>query len=126
MTKATLGIIYETMKTLGLNYDLELWTGDNVQTYFVGEYEEVPMSTEDGFQESSFILTGVTTGKRITLEDAKEKIEKHFGIGGKTYIADNGTAVAISYANSFMIPTGGTEFKKVEIHLDVKEWKVSE
>ena len=127
MTKKALEIIGSAMDTLGLNYEFMLWTGDNVDTYFVGEYEETASISEDGFTETSFTLNGVTTGSWLGLEEAKEKIENYFGrISGKTVIAEDGTAVAIFYANSFVLPTGGSEFKRIEIHLDVKEWKVNE
>jgi hypothetical protein len=122
-----LEIISSAMESLGLNYEFMLWQGDNVDTYFVGEYEETPIMSEDGFTETSFKLNGVTTGSWLKLEEAKEKIENYFGrISGKTVITDDGSAVAIFYANSFVLPTGGSEFKRIEIHLDVKEWKVSE
>lgn len=122
-----LEIIESAMTALGLNYEFMLWTGDDVDTYFVGEYEETPSASEDGFTESSFVLNGVTTGTWKGLEQAREKIENYFGrISGKTVIADDGSAVAIFYGNSFVLPTGGAEFKRIEIHLEVKEWKVSE
>ena len=122
-----LEIIESAMTALGINYEFMLWTGDNVDTYFVGEYEESPTLSEDGFTESSFVLHGVTTGTWLWLETAREKIENYFGrISGKIVIADNGSAVAIFYGNSFVLPTGGSEYKRIEIHLEVKEWKVSE
>lgn len=81
--------------------------------------------TEDGLQEADFILTGWHRGSWLELETAKEKIENYFYRDGRTAIASNGNAVVVSYSNSFVIPSGDAELKKIEIHLSVKEWKVN-
>ena len=121
----TLQIIASAMSDMGLNYAFVEWKGDPVYPYFVGEYQETPSMTEDGLQESTFTLTGFTRGSWLELEEAKEQIEKHFNRGsGKTVIADNGSAVAVFYAHSLVVPTGEAELKRIEINLDVKEWKV--
>lgn len=126
MTSEPLKLISDGMAALGLNYAFMMWEGEIKYPYFVGEYQEVPPTTEDGLQEADFILTGFTRGSWLELETAKEKIENYFNrISGKTVIADNGTAVAIFYANSFVVPTGNAELKRIEIHLSVKEWKVT-
>lgn len=126
MTSEPLKLISDGMAALGLNYAFMMWEGEIKHPYFVGEYQEVPPTTEDGLQEADFILTGFTRGSWLELETAKEKIENYFNrISGKTVIADNGTAVAIFYANSFVVPTGNAELKRIEIHLSVKEWKVT-
>ncbi len=121
----TLQIIASAMSDMGLNYAFVEWKGDPVYPYFVGEYQETPSMTEDGLQESTFTLTGFTRGSWLELEEAKEQIEKHFNrVSGKTVIADNGSAVAVFYAHSLVVPTGDAELKRIEINLDVKEWKV--
>lgn len=126
MTTEPLKLISDGMAALGLNYAFAQWEGDIMHTYFVGEYQESPSETEDGLQEADFILTGITRGSWLELETAKEKIENYFNrISGKTVIADNGTTVAIFYNNSLVIPTGDAELKRIEIHLGVKEWKVT-
>lgn len=113
------------MESLGLNYEFMLWQGNNVTTYFVGEYEEIASTSEDGFTEASFKLNGITTGSWLDLERARQEIENYFGrIEGRSFTNQN-SVVKIFYANSFVLPTGGSEFKRIEIHLDVKEWKVS-
>lgn len=125
MSKAVLGIISNTMDSLGINYEFMEWTSKPVYPYFTGEYQEVPTMNEDGMQETMFILTGFSRESWLGLEDAKEIIENHFGkVGGQTVIADNGSAVAIFYADSFVIPTGDAELKKIQINLTVKEWSV--
>ena len=81
--------------------------------------------SEDGLQEATFILKGWTRGKWLDLEAAKEKIENYFDkISGKKVIAEDGSAVAIFYAHSLVIPTGDAELKRIDINLSVKEWKV--
>lgn len=124
MTIAVLKAVLSAMSELKLNYDFGEWKSKPVYPYFVGEYQEEESFTEDGLQECSFILSGFTRGSWLELEQAKSKIEKYFGIGGKTVIADNGSAVAIFYGRSLVIPTGDAELKRIEIYLTVKEWKV--
>lgn len=125
MTKDVLKLIDTGMTALGLNYVFAEWKGKPVDIYFVGEYQEEPAMSEDGLQEADFILTGFTRGSWDDLETAKEKIENYFYRDGKATIAPSGNAVVISYSNSFVIPTGDAELKRIEIHLMVKEWKVN-
>lgn len=126
MTNLMLKVVKAGMASLGLNYDFMRWKKDPVDLYWVGEYQESPSDNESGLQEATFILNGWTRGSWEVLEAAKEKIEDYFNkISGKTVIADNGTAVAIFYENSLVVPTGDAELKKMEIHLLVKEWKVT-
>lgn len=129
MTIKGLNIISNAMEALGLNYGFgEYQLGEDEEApeiYFVGEYQEIDTINEDGMQESSFLLTGFSRGSWLALENAKEDIRDYFNkVSGKTVIADDGTAVAIFYANSFVVPTGDAELKKIQINLDVKEWSV--
>ena len=129
MTKAGLNIISEAMESLGLNYGFaEYVVGEEEEapeTYFVGEYQEIAPINEDGMQESTFLITGFSRGTWLALENAKESIRDYFNkVSGKTVIAEDGSAVAIFYANSFVVPTGDAELKKIQINLDVKEWSV--
>lgn len=127
MSKAALKIITNAMASLGLNYDFPEWDGHPVYPYFVGEYTETPSANEDGMQETSFLLNGFARGKEawLELEDAKEKIAAYFGkVGGHTVIADNGSAVAVFYSHSLVVPTGNMELKRIEINLTIKEWSV--
>ncbi len=122
----TLNAVKGGMEAIGLNYAFMQWEGDIVYPYFTGEYQETESLTEDGLQESTFILNGWTRGAWLELEQAKEKIENYFNrISGKRVIVEDGSAVAIFYANSLVIPTGDAELKRIEIHLTVKEWKVN-
>jgi hypothetical protein len=129
MTKAGLKIISDAMETLGLAYSFmrfDLADGEEApDAYFVGEYEEAPPTDESGLQETTFLLTGFTRKSWLLLENAKEEISAYFAkVGGKTVIADNGSAVAIFYANSLVVPTEDAELKRIQINLDVKEWSV--
>ena len=131
MTKAGLEIISDAMDSLGLNYgfmgdDLEYDDeGNPIYPYFVGEYQENEPTDESGLQETSFLLSGFSRGSWFALENAKEEISAYFAkVGGKTVIADNGSAVAIFYANSLVVPTEDAELKRIQINLDVKEWSV--
>lgn len=129
MSKTVLNIISEAMDSLGLNYAfMEYNVADNEkppEMYFTGEYQEVATYSEDGMKETQFILNGFCRGSFIELENAKEEIEGYFNkVSGKTVIADNGSAVAVFYANSLVIPTGDAELKRMQINLTIKEWSV--
>lgn len=127
MSKNTLKIISDAMSALGLEYGFGRYTRTPVvYPYFVGEYQETESVTEDGLQESTFLLTGFSRDTWLALEDAKEKIELYFNrVSGKTVITDNGSAVAVFYAHSLIIPTGDAELKRIQINLKIKEWTVN-
>ena len=127
MSKNTLKIISDAMSALGLEYSFGRYDKKPVvYPYFVGEYQETESVTEDGLQESTFLLTGFSRDTWLALEDAKEKIELYFNrVSGKTVITDNGSAVAVFYAHSLIIPTGDAELKRIQINLKIKEWTVN-
>lgn len=125
MTSDMLKLISDGMEAIGVNYAFAEWKGEIKYPYFVGEYQETPAMTEDGLQEADFILTGFTRNAWAELEEAKEKIENYFYKNGRTAIASSGNAMAIFYGNALVIPTGDAELKRIEIHLEVKEWKVA-
>ena len=131
MSKAVLKRIKESMKEIGINYQFKKWKGHPKYPYFVGSYQEVPTAGEDGMQETSFILTGFARSDGnvdgvLILEEAKEKIEAYFKKeGGNVAKTDDGSVVAIFYANTFGdLPTGDAELEKIEINLTIKEWSV--
>ena len=71
-------------------------------------------------------VTALDRGTWSELEDTKERIEQYFNqVSGKTVITDNGSAVAVFYGNSLIVPTGDAELKSIQINLNVKEWKVN-
>lgn len=129
MSVAGLKIITDAMESLGLNYSFmryDVAEGEEApETYFVGEYQEIEATEETGLQETIFLLTGFSRGSWIALEEAKEKISAYFSsVGGHTVIAEDGSAVAIFYSNSLVVPTEDSELKRLQINLDIKEWRV--
>lgn len=112
------------MSAIGVPYEFGEWTSDVKYPYFVGEISEDPIYTEDGLEESTFILTGFHRGKYIDLETIKKRIKAHFhptyGARGRT---DHGRIVVL-YEGAFPIPTGEAGLKKIQINLKIKEWKV--
>lgn len=117
-------IIADAMETLGLNYAYLEWLDDPVDMYFTGEYQEGEALDESGQTEISFILTGFSRAGIEALEEAKETIKKHFDKVSGLVIADSSSAVAIFYAGSFPVRTMDAELKKIQINLNIKEWKV--
>lgn len=114
------------MNALKINYEYAEWTTEPAYPYVVGEYQEVESLNEDGEQETQFILTAWARGITATedLEKVKNKIKKHFPkVGGRLATTDEGSRVAIFYANTLgNLPTGDAELKKIQINLLVKEW----
>ena len=127
MMKETLKIISDAMQSLGIEYDFGTYQKNPVvYPYFVGEYNETESFTEDGLQESTFLLNGFTRGAWLDLENAKEKIQGYFDkVGGNTVITENGSGVAVFYAVAQIVPTGDAELKRIQINLSIKEWKVT-
>ncbi len=115
------------MDALGLAYGFgEYAAVPVVYPYFVGEYTETEPFSEHGLQETTFLLTGFSRGSWMALEEAKEKIENYFNkVSGKVVMVEDGTAVAIFYASSVIVPTGDAELKRIQINLSIKEWSVN-
>ena len=127
MSKQVLKLVSDSMKDMGIEYGFGVYAKRPVKyPYFVGEYTEQEAMTEDGLQEATFLLTGFHRGTWSELEDTKEKIEKYFNqVSGKTVITDNGSGVAVFYANSLIVPTADAELKSIQVNLNIKEWKVN-
>ncbi len=118
-----LNFINEQMSILAVPYEFGEWTQDIQYPYFVGEITEDEPMTEDGAETSTLILTGFHRGKRIVLEEIKQKIKKHFStIYGLRASTDSG-AIAVFYGGAFFIPTGEADLKKIQINLKIKQWK---
>lgn len=126
MSEEALKYISDALKSLGIPYSFMEWnTTPLPDPYFVGEYVEEETTTEDGLQESPFILTGTTRGTWLSLEQAKSKIRYKFSpISGETVILANGAGLAVFYSNSFPVPTEDENLKRIQINLQVKEWSV--
>lgn len=124
MSISTLRFISEKLEKLKIPYAFEEWTANEVpDPYFVGEYNEVESTEreENGYQETTFILTG-TGRKWLGLEQVKEIIENNIT---ETAILPNGNGIAVFYSNSFPVPTGDAELKRIQINLTIKEWRVN-
>lgn len=124
MSIEALGLITTKLHSLNINYEFGSWTKAPSYPYFVGEYNELESTTEDGLQESNFILTGFSRGTWLELEQAKETIENFIKEWDVT-IGQTGNAIVITYSSSMVIPTEDAELKKIQINLNVKEWKVN-
>lgn len=112
------------MDFLGIHYAFMEWKGKPQYPYFVGEYQEPEMQTEDGRQDAAFMLTGFSRGSWQELEQARQKIEQFYHKVEGRIVTAEGSAVAIYYAGSLPVPTGDAELKKIQINLTVKEWSV--
>lgn len=126
MSEEALKYIADAMAALGIPYDFVVWNGEEVpDPYFVGEYAETEPTTEDGLQESTFMITGTTRGTWLSLEQAKSKIRNRFpATSGETAILPNGEGLAVFYSDSFPVPTENGDYKRIQINLRIKEWRV--
>lgn len=118
-----LKFINEQMDSIAVPYEFPEWTSPVIYPYGVGEITEDPITTEDGAEESTLLLTFFNRGKMIDLLEIKEKIKKHFppvyGLRGDT----EGGAIAVFYDGFLSIPSGEADLKKIQINLKIKEWK---
>ena len=127
MTRNALKIIDKAMEALGLEYGFVRYTKKPVvYPYWVGEYQENTPADESGHSNSSFLLTGFHRGSWEDLETQKERIEEYFNkVSGKTVMAEDGSAVAIFYANTLILPSMDAEIKRIQINFDIHEWSVN-
>lgn len=114
----------QLIDVLNLPYSFMEWEKDEIpMTYWIGEIQEVPITTENGYEESIFILTGTTRGKWFDLLSVKDDIKTNFSpIYGLRKSTDSGS-IAVFYENSLPVPTGEAEIKRLQINLRIKEWK---
>ena len=126
MTRNALKIISNAMDALGLEYGFIRYNKKPVvYPYWVGEYQEIAPTSESGHSITTLLLTGFHRGSWDELETQKESIANYFNkVSGKTVMAEDGSAVAIFYANSLILPTMDAELKRIQINLDVHEWSV--
>lgn len=119
-----LKFIANQMQQIAVPYEFGQWSSDVTYPYFVGEITEEPMMNEDGFEQSTMLLTGFHRGNFIDLETVKNKIKNHFphfyGLRGKT---DSGSTIAVFFDGSFYVPTNEADLKKIQINLKIYEWK---
>lgn len=126
MTRKALQIIKEAMESLGLEYGFMRYNKNpKIYPFWVGSYQENPIVSESGHSTSMFSLNGNHRGTFDDLETQKELIENYFNkVSGKTVMAEDGSAVAIFYANTLIVPSVDGEMKRIQINLDIHEWSV--
>lgn len=119
-----LSTIATELNSIGLNYEYELFRAEKVKyPYWVGEYQEIESTTEDGEREVSFILTGTSRDGSLSLEKDRAKIEQLFPrIEGKT-VKSNGSLMAIFYTNALVVPVDDEELTRLQINITIKQWK---
>lgn len=123
MIEAALAIVNDELKTIDVPYEFMRWTSPVNGRYWVGEYSETPTNTEDGYEEGTLILTGTVSEMWSQLLTDKTKIKNHFSkIYGLRRSTDEGVVV-IFYDNSFPVPTGDANLKRIQINLQIKAWK---
>lgn len=123
MIASVLTTIAKELQKINVPYEFMRWTSSVTYPYFVGEYTEATTDTEDGYGEYDLTITGTTRNTWMELETIREKIENHFpSIGGLRSSTDKGTVV-IFYENSFPVPTGEADLKRIQINLHIKVWK---
>lgn len=122
MTTEGLNFISSILKPL-INYHFLCYKTDKVEyPYWVGEYLESEYSAETNYQETTFILTGVTRGSYLELEKQKEIIKK--ALKDKRAILPSGTGIAVHYDYSIPIRVDDIELQKIQINLTIQEWEV--
>ena len=98
-----LKFIADQMDMIAVPYEFMQWSSDIKYPYSVGEITEEPTMTEDGFEESTLLLTVFHRGSYIDLETVKNKIKNHFphfyGCRAQT---DSG-AIAVFFDGAFYI-----------------------
>ena len=118
-----LKFINEQMDLISVPYEFGEWSSRIVYPYGIGEITEDPITTEDGAEQSTLLLTFFNRGKMIDLLSIKERIKSHFppiyGLRGQT---DSGS-IAVFFDGFFPIPSGEAELKKIQINLKIYEWK---
>lgn len=130
MTKEALTYITNLLTSNGINYGFIEYNDEIVYPYFVGEYQEQPSLTEDGSQESLFILNGFTrksansTGQFLELETIKENLRNILGSEGLTDTLPSGSVIVIIFQDSAPIRTYDEELNRIQINLKIKEWRV--
>ena len=125
MNKYVLSIVSEMMSDLQLEYGFGSYAKDPVvYPYFVGEYQEVEPSTEDGLQTATLILTGFTRGSWLDLENAKQKISDYLTYEGTSFKEPDGSYAVLSYSNAFIVPKEEMDLKSIQINVNIQEWKV--
>lgn len=123
MTEQSIEFIGKELLNIGINYEFGMYTDEEIKyPYWVGEYSEVGEASEDGMDETTFILTGTSRKSLKELESEKQKIRDLFR--EKVAILENSNGIAIYYSNALIVPTDDIDIRRLQINLTIKEWKV--
>lgn len=120
-----LKFINEQMEAIGIPYELGQWSSAIQYPYWVGEFTEEPITTEDGLEQSTLLLTGTNRGDYLSLETDKAKIKKHFDPKDGLIAETDSGVIAVFFDGAFPVPTGEADLKRMQINLKIKEWKVN-
>lgn len=124
MIETVLGIVKDKLNSNDVPYEFMRWTSTEIPNrYWVGEYSEIPTDTEDGYEEGTLILTGTTSNAWLELLQDRAKIKDHFPPVYGLRIATGKGTVVIFYNNSFPVPTGDANLKRIQVDLQIKAWK---
>lgn len=121
MTQEALTYLNDKFEELDIPYEFMSWTTSLSFPYFVGEYTEVEPMNEDGYERSTFILTGTTNSSYGALEAIKNVLKTIFD--GSPVILDSGSALVVEYSTAFPVRTGEDGLYRMQINLNIKEWK---
>lgn len=124
MTTEALKYISDSLESLHIPYEFMIWTRKLSFPYVIGEYTEIESLNEDGMEQGTFLLTLTTDKSYLTLEEIKEAIKDFFPSDGRTAILDSGSGIAVSYSSAFPVLTGETGLNRMQINLNVKEWRI--
>ena len=124
MTIEALKFIDDTLNGAGIDYEFGQWSSSPIPSpYSIGEFVDSEVMNEDGMQETSFLVTVTSKNSWLELLEVKEKIEELIpAVGGNVAMLDN-SCVAIFFESALDIPTDTMELKRIQINLNIKEWK---
>ena len=124
MTIQGLNWITGKLTGLGISYQYMEYSRHPVpDPYWVGQYTELSSVDEGGEFQSDFLLIGTTKHKYLDLEQTKKQIMDLFPEYGLTDILANGWGIACCYESSMPIPSIEEGVHRIQITLNVKEWK---
>ena len=124
---AVLEAVNGIMDELGLNYEVEEWSGENTYPYWVLKYLGNYHRDEGGRSEHYPTLTGHSieeTDNWLTLLKEAEKIENYLK-NGVSYICEDGNVVFISIQDINIFPSQIPSHKEIEISLNIRTWEVN-
>lgn len=115
-----LEFVKEQMDDLGVPYRFWEWAGEVPQTYFVGEFTEASVTSEDGHVEGEFTLSGFTRGTYADLDGMRDKIYRRFRNGERTF--RDGRGLVVEYSHATTVDTDLEGVRRIDIYLSTFEW----